>query len=188
MNPSETSLAIFRDKIDQMVRAQKGKKLASKEKQKTERIAQQQSWGQSIKRVQRYLGIREVSHAHHAAIRASLENSGLQWEEYDAAVKDAAGKLSPSAMFDCKTPAPFDQEGSVVFVCIDVEAYERNAGLITEIGVATLDTKDITQLSPGNGGVNWMDMIRARHFRINEYKHLQNQEFVNGCADKFEFG
>lgn len=33
-----------------------------------------------------------------------------------------------------------------------------------------------------------MDAIRSRHFRINEYKHINNTEFVHGCADRFEFG
>jgi hypothetical protein len=90
--------------------------------------------------------------------------------------------------FDPEKLPPFEQEDSVVFVCIDVEAYERNASLITEIGIATLDTVDIKSLAPGESGTNWMAMIRARHFRINEYKHLHNSEFVQGCADKFEFG
>jgi len=33
-----------------------------------------------------------------------------------------------------------------------------------------------------------MSAIRARHFRINEYKHVHNTDFVHGCADRFEFG
>lgn len=76
----------------------------------------------------------------------------------------------------------------MVFICVDVEAYERNTKLITEIGIATLDTKDIAAIKPGEGGADWMSVIRARHFRINEHKHLNNVEFVAGCADKFEFG
>jgi hypothetical protein len=186
--PSERSLAAFRAKIEFMNLAQKGKKLAHKEKQKTERIAKQQSWNHSIKRIQRYLGIREVRHGYHAAIRKGLEASGLGWLDYDAAVRAAASKLPPSAAFDPEKLAPFPQEGSVVFVCIDVEAYERNASLITEIGIATLDTKEIASVIPGEGGINWLNLIRSRHFRINEYKDLCNTEFVDGCADKFEFG
>lgn len=30
--------------------------------------------------------------------------------------------------------------------------------------------------------------IVARHFRIREYMHMENRDFVQGCADKFEFG
>lgn len=57
--PSDRSLAAFRTKIALMTQAQKGKKQASREKQKKDRIEKQQSWHHSIKRVQRYLGLRE---------------------------------------------------------------------------------------------------------------------------------
>jgi hypothetical protein len=188
-NPSQASLIEFKAKVDLMTRLQRGKKMVNKEKQKAERVAKQQSWNKSIKRVQRYLGIRQASVASQTeAIRAGLQNSSLQWMDYVAAVQDAVAKLPPSKDLDVEKLAPYDQEGSVVFVCVDVEAYERNTRQITEIGIATLDTKDIAKLSPGNGGANWREMIRARHFRIKEYKHLENGEFVNGCADKFEFG
>jgi hypothetical protein len=188
-NPSQASLIEFKAKVDLVTRLQRGKKMVNKEKQKAERVAKQQSWNKSIKRVQRYLGIRQASLASQTeAIRAGLQNSSLQWMDYVAAVQDAVAKLPPSKDLDVERLAPYNQEGSVVFVCVDVEAYERNTRQITEIGIATLDTKDIAKLNPGNGGVNWREMIRARHFRIREYRHLENSEFVNGCADKFEFG
>ena len=186
--PSERSLAAFRAKIEFINQAQRGKKLAHKEKQKTERIAKQQSWNHSIKRIQRYLGIREVRRGYHDTIKKRLETSSLKWLDYDEAMKTAASKLPPSGAFDPEKIAPFPQEGSVVFVCVDVEAYERNTSQITEIGIATLDTADISSVIPGEGGLNWMGLIRSRHFRINEYKHLRNTEFVDGCPDRFEFG
>lgn len=171
-----------------MAQAQKGKKVANKENQKKERIKKQHSWSHGIKRVQRYLGLREVCRDHLEAIRSRLENSGLEWADYDAAVKAAASKLPLTTSFHPDQLARFEQEASVVFVCVDVEAYERNTKLVTEIGIATLDTKDIASVVPGEGGANWMGYIRARHFRINEHKHLNNVEFVAGCADRFEFG
>ena len=58
--------------------------------------------------------------------------------------------------------------------------------MITEIGVCTLDTKDLKKLPSGEEGMNWMTAIRPRHFRIFEHKHLINTEFIVGCADKFE--
>lgn len=187
--PSQRSLIAFKTKIELMLQAQKGKKLANKEKQKAERIAKQQTWNQSIKRVQRYLGIRQASQSQQiTAIRQDLENSGLGWGDYDAAVKAAFAKLPPNASFDPEKRAPYAPEGSVVFICVDVEAYERNNTLITEIGIATLDTEDLITLVPGEGGANWLEKIRTRHFRINEYKHLNNTEFVDGCANRFEFG
>ena len=74
----------------------------------------------------------------------------------------------------------------MVFVCIDVEAWEKDQSIVTEIGVSTLDTNDLTQLPPGEGGRNWMTAIRPRHFRIIEHKSFINQEFIAGCADRFE--
>lgn len=123
-----------------------------------------------------------------AAIKASRGGIDHGWARYEDAVKEALAKLPPSAVFNANEPAPYTQEGSVVFVCIDVEAYERNTRIITEIGVSTLDTNDLKSLVPGEGGVEWMKKIRARHFRINENKHYNNTDFVAGCADRFEFG
>ena len=97
-------------------------------------------------------------------------------------------RLSASDILDVEKPAPFDPEDSVIFISIDVEAFERNHNLITEIGIATLDMAEVTTISPGKGGVNWMNAIRARHFRIKEYEHLKNQEFIHGCGEHFQFG
>lgn len=187
--PSQKSIAAFKAKVDAIMKTQKVKKTAKQEKKKVERAAQEESSRQSIKRVQTYLGIRPPSLAQHAEeIRARLQKKNLQWEEYDEAFRDAMTNLPPPKAFDTEKPVPHHQEESVVFVCVDVEAYERNTRQITEIGIATLDTKDLESLNSGDGGVNWWQMIRARHFRINEYKHLNNTEFVYGCADRFEFG
>jgi len=76
----------------------------------------------------------------------------------------------------------------VVFVCVDVESYERAHHKITEIGVATLDTRDLSGVAPGPHGEAWRAKIRARHFRIQEHAHLVNSQFVSGCPDRFDFG
>lgn len=193
--PSDRSLAAFRAKIELMNLAQKGKKVANKERAKKERIEKQQAWSHSIKRVQRYLGLREsnqahtaATQAHIAAIKENMIEKGVAWGTFEKTYQDAVAKLPPSANFHPDQPAPFQQEGSVVFVCVDVEAYERSSKVITEIGIATLDTLDLIDLVPGEGGKNWMEKIRPRHFRINENKHYVNSDFVAGCADRFEFG
>ena len=86
--PSDRSLAAFNAKIDLVLRTQNVKKVKNKEKQRIERIAKQQSWGHSTKRVQRYLGIRQASHENQsAAARAGLVNSDFEWSDYDAAAK-----------------------------------------------------------------------------------------------------
>lgn len=201
--PSSRSLAAFKAKIDMVQAMQRTQKARKSEKKKQERIEKQQDWGHSIKRVQRYLGLRQINKENHdeviAALRASLESSNLPWSTIDEACNAAAAKLlaSPPITFDPNVVAPYKPEGHVVFICVDVEAYERCADIITEIGIATLDTKDIEMITPGKGfqantpaefGKNWISKIRSRHFRIYENKHYNNSEFVSGCADKFEFG
>lgn len=172
-----------------MVSSQKsGKKKASKEKRAKERQGNQKQWNHLIKRVQRYLGLRSFTGNQREAIRHVLQEAGLEWLELENAVDAKMAELPPSTHFNAETPASFEQEDSVVFVCVDVEAYEKDTKKVTEIGVATLDTKDIGGVAPGEGGKNWMPAIRARHFRINEHKHLNNSEFVNGCAGDFQFG
>lgn len=84
--------------------------------------------------------------------------------------------------------SPPSFEGDIVYIAVDVESYERNHNIITEIGVATLDTRDLHEKPHGENGKDWHQFIRARHFRINEYKNYVNSEFVNGCPDCFEFG
>ena len=85
-------------------------------------------------------------------------------------------------------PAPTAFDQSVVFVCADVEAYEKDHSKITEVGVATLDTRDLAGVAPGKDGEAWRGKIRARHFRINEYRHLVNNQYVSGAPNAFDFG
>ncbi|KAG0646862.1 Good for full DBP5 activity 2 [Hyphodiscus hymeniophilus] len=186
--PTDRSIAAFKAKMALMAQAQKGKKVINSEKRNIDRIAKQQSWNQSIKRVQRYLGLRQASDEKQkdiARARVQASESVLQWGEHSAAVKTV---ISRPAVFKPDQPAAYDQESDVVFICVDIEANERNSTQITEIGISTLDTRDLKGLVPGERGVNWFSKIRARHFRINEYKYIRNTDFVSGCPDKFEFG
>jgi len=89
---------------------------------------------------------------------------------------------------DTSLPAPFSFDQSVVFICVDVESHEKAHHRITEVGIASLDTRDLIDVAPGNDGENWRSKIYARHFRIKEHKHLINHQFVNGCPDRFDFG
>ena len=73
-------------------------------------------------------------------------------------------------------------------MCVDVESYERAHHKITEVGVATLDTRELASISPGQDGASWRGLIRARHFRIKENAHLVNSAFVTGCPERFDFG
>jgi hypothetical protein len=107
---------------------------------------------------------------------------------YGRAIKAEEAKIVAGVALDTNMPVPLKTEDDVIFICVDVEAWERDHKLITEIGIATLDTADIASLAPGDGGKNWVPAIRARHFRIREYRHLANCDFVGGCAEHFRFG
>ncbi|KAJ4379010.1 hypothetical protein N0V86_005887 [Didymella sp. IMI 355093] len=85
-------------------------------------------------------------------------------------------------------PAPYHFDQDVVFVCVDVESYERAHHMITEVGIATLDTRDLANIAPGIDGDKWRPFIRTRHLRIREHAHLVNSVFVQGCPDRFYFG
>jgi hypothetical protein len=207
----DMSLEAFRRKIELMAEVDTRKKLAAKEKKKADQFSKRKAWGQAVKKVQQQLGLRDLPNGHQNAmnkIRAALalEYAGkckslpripvqytfltaiLAADQYENAIKRAEAELSEQDKLSCDKPAAFASLDSVVFVCIDVEAYERNQKIITEVGIATLDTADLIGIAPGDGGAGWTSKIRARHFRIQENRRYFNWEFIQGCADKFQFG
>jgi hypothetical protein len=88
---------------------------------------------------------------------------------------------------DPSKPAPYPPL-DVVLIAVDVEAWEQNHSIITEVGIAVLDTRDIEGLALGYGGVNWINQIKARHLRIKENLSYVNSKYVNGDPERFEFG
>ena len=181
----DRSFAAFKRKIEASIEVGKHKSKAAKEKKKNERVVQKKGWCAQLKRAQRYLGVRPRRTASESD--DPLRNSHLPWNELEKARKAyqlAAGIDLPEVDVTKAAPYPFDLD--VVFICVDVEAYEREHRAITEIGISSLDTRDLINLAPGEGGTDWLKKIRSRHFRIREYGHLQNTEFVAGCADRFE--
>ncbi|KAI9816462.1 MAG: hypothetical protein M1827_001594 [Pycnora praestabilis] len=187
--PSDRSLAAFKKKMELAVEATKNKSKASNAKKKLERDQRKQSWVRLLKRTQRYLGVRPRCSSHPRDQSDYDGRPDSTWEEHQAVTKviPDAETLSPAAV-NVDEPVNFPFDSSVVFISVDVEAYERDHHKITEIGISTLDTRDLKDIAPGDGGKNWHRNIRARHFRIIEHGHLHNTEFVSGCADKFEFG
>lgn len=183
--PSDESLETFKERMEEMLEIDRKKKAALKSKKQAERYAKQQGWNHVTKRVQRYLGLRErQKDVDEWGIKISTPAAG----DGLAGIEADLAKLKIKTQVDVTKPAPFEQEASVVFICVDVEAYEKNHRLITEIGIATLDTADIANLVPEERGTNWFPAIRARHFRIKENGHLNNTEYLQGCADMFRFG
>lgn len=162
--PDSGTLAEFKQLMEELWDCQKAKAKANKEKKQQHRLETQKTMGDKFKRAQRYLGL-----------RGNLAT----------APGESAG---PPQAINPKLPVPFDFEKSVVFVCVDVESFERAHHKITEVGVATLDTRDLIGVAPGKDGESWRKKIKARHFRINEHRHLINSEFVAGHPDGFYFG
>ncbi|KAL8842064.1 MAG: hypothetical protein Q9170_000667 [Blastenia crenularia] len=180
----DRSFAAFKKKMEDAIQATKQKSKAQKDRKKKERIGGKQSWCEQMKRAQCYLGVRPRMEP---GMKDPVSDPSIPPRELEKAVQRY--NLSQCVEFPdliISEPAPFPFYDNVVFICVDVEAYEKNERPITEIGISTLDTNDLIGLSPGEVGKNWMDKIRARHLRIKETAHLNNFEFVAGCADRFE--
>ncbi|KAI9790747.1 MAG: hypothetical protein M1816_004889 [Peltula sp. TS41687] len=163
----DRSFTAFEQRMSQVTENTKRKAEALKRKKKVDRFQKQQVWCRQMKRTQRYLGLRPR--------KADLPD----WEP---------GTSTTRHLCDVTQPAPYPFDYSVVFICVDVEAYEKDNSLITEIGISTLDTLDLLSLPPGDGGSAWMKKMRCRHFRVQEYADLRNHVHVRGCPDKFDFG
>ncbi|KAF1917951.1 hypothetical protein BDU57DRAFT_494404 [Ampelomyces quisqualis] len=162
--PDSGTLEQFKKMMEDLWDVQKNKNKARKAAKQQERLGRQASMVDQLKRAQRYLGLR---------------GSVLTAQKTSPSSQQLEGYL---------LPAPFEFEQAVVFICVDVESYERAHHKITEIGVATLDTRDLVGVAPGKDGEEWRKKIKARHFRIKEHRHLINHEFVHGYPDGFEFG
>lgn len=137
------------------------KRVKKSDKNRAKRFHAHKAWGRSVKRAQRYLGL-----------RGRVDGQ-------------TTGEVAP---FDLNLPMTDGPESSVLFVCIDIEAWEKNQNVITEVGIAMLDTTEIRDIAPGRGGQNWFSHIHARHIRVEENTWAENKRFVRGCADHFNFG
>lgn len=180
---NDRSFPFFRSKMESIVLAGKNSNHAQKERKKRERAVQKGRWCAQLKRTQCYLGLRPKVNA---TVEDFDTNPDATWEESFAAeraYKLAAGIGLPSP--DLTKPAPCASNLNVVFICVDIEVYETDSKKVTEVGISTLDTADLVATPLGEGGIEWMNLIRSRHFRIADYAHLVNRRFVNGCPDKF---
>ncbi|KAL2128041.1 hypothetical protein VTI74DRAFT_9788 [Chaetomium olivicolor] len=148
----------------QLLRTRGGRNKTKKsEKNRMKRMKSHQEWGRSIKRVQRYLGLR------------------------GRILNGVVDKTKPTIL-DLDHPMINKPEHSVLFIAIDIEAWEQDQTMLTEVGIAMLDTGDIVGAAPGEGGQNWFKHIRARHIRVEENTWAMNRRYVHGCAERFDFG
>ncbi|GAD96685.1 QDE-2-interacting protein [Paecilomyces variotii No. 5] len=182
----DRSFAAFRKKIEAALEATKNRTKASKAKKRQNQIEKRQEWSGTLRRTQRYLGLRPLRPR--GLLPPDLDDNA-SWEEKQRAEHEyglACGTiLEPLNM---EEPAPFPPSDEPVFICVDVESNERCHDQITEVGVSVLDTLDLVGVPPGEGGKNWIARIRSRHFRVQERSYIVNKDFIAGCPDKFEFG
>ncbi|KAI1144464.1 hypothetical protein F5Y05DRAFT_407856 [Hypoxylon sp. FL0543] len=160
---SANTLKNYKDKIDGVYNSCKSGKRKDPEVAKRKRIERQKGCGRMVKRTQRYLGLRNP-----AAFRFNSSSSIEGWH--------------------VNIPAPFKTTGSVRFVCVDVEAWERGAHDVTEVGLTVLDTQDIMDVPPGTDGRNWFPLMKSYHFIIREHTNKVNRRYVHGCPHLFNFG
>ena len=166
MPDNDRTLEAFRAKMELATEIAKNKKKAAGKKRQAENVVKRQDMVRVLLRAERYLGMIEKTQQSSFPDVAKLSLAPIDVNE--------------------KPPHAFDAD--VVFIAIDVEAYERPPHSITEVGIATLDTRNLQDAAPKAIAEDWQQFIRARHFRIAEYKHLVNKDFVEGCPDRFEFG
>ena len=127
---------------------------------RVKRVTVHRAWGHSVKRVQRYLGIRPRASAALSGSLASLDLSLAMTRPVE----------------------------SVVFIAIDVEWFEFNHNIITEVGLAVLDTWQTVGIAPLANLKNWFRMIKSHHLRVAENAHAVNRVHVRGCENFFDFG
>ncbi|KAG8628620.1 hypothetical protein KVT40_002485 [Elsinoe batatas] len=80
-----------------------------------------------------------------------------------------------------------DRSGSL-FVCVDLEAFEFDHTKILEVGVATLDSRDLRDLTTDDLVTTWLSKIKSEHYIVQERQHLVNKRYVKGCPEGFIFG
>lgn len=175
--------AAYKDKFEHAQQANKRKSNNAKKKKAADRGVQIVASCRSLTRAERYLGL------YPAPLKLAEPDASMSWDEQAAFYAQQAYHTNPKLdPLDITKPAPFPFNHLPVYVCVDVESYERAHNIITEVGVSTLDTMDLVDLSPGQNGENWRKQIRSRHFRVQEYSGYRNKDFCIGDPEAFQFG
>lgn len=160
------SAKAFKEQMALAAEAAKNKSRKHKKEKQQKNVLQRQTMGKQLLQAQRYLGLRPEEHA--------------------ASSPDLTHPTTPS--FEVSQLSSHPCESDVIIISIDVESYEKAHGIITEVGVSTLDTQDLQGTAPGKAGENWQQFVRGRHFRVSENKTYVNKQYVKGCPDNFRFG
>lgn len=183
---SQSAIAFeqYRDKVDSIYTSIKphNKKNKDSEAHRTRRAMRQKGYGRMVKRTQKYLGLRDNV--------ADQTNPSQHYSTYQNSDLDGPTLSQGNLVADWSVDmlVPFKVKNSVRFICVDIEAWEDSPNIITEVGLAVLDTEDIMDIPPGEGGHNWFSSMKSYHFRIKEHAHNINHKHLEGCPDNFNFG
>ena len=161
----DRSLAAFKDLIDRATEVSKTKSKAKRSANQQAQVQRRQEMSKMVLRAQRFLGL-------HA--KPQTKTSAHNW---------------PTCPYPPQQPPCQDPSSRTLSsLRLMPRPTRRFPKAITEVGVATLDTRDLAGKPPGEFGKDWHQHIRARHFRVIEHKGHCNHEFVQGCPEDFEFG
>ncbi|KAL4992169.1 hypothetical protein BDW68DRAFT_197387 [Aspergillus falconensis] len=143
----------------------------SKAKKQRLRIQRDLDTSDAIRRSQCYLGLRADS----------TDLIDIKWNKQSRLE-------SESPRLNVNKPVPYPFWTMPVFISVDVEVHERSHLQVTEVGISTLDTRDLIGVAPGMNGEEWQSRIQSRHLRVKEYRNHANHLYVRGCPASFEFG
>lgn len=146
-SPEDRSVKAFKEKVDAALAISKAKKKSGKAQTFQNVVVQRQDMVRQGLRAQRYLGLLPKS---------------------DPSLLPDISNLTISDAIDVTKPAPHAFDMDAIFIAIDLEAYESPPRMVTEIGLATLDTRDLKEVAPGEVGKEWHKAIRGRHIRVEE--------------------
>lgn len=150
-------------------RSSRQTKIKSKLKKRASRL--------QLKRAQSYLGL--VHNSTPVSTTVSCREHPVENESFAE-----SGQGGPSN----SEATEGDPSCYVFFVAIDVEAFEFNKSIVTEIGVSTLDTRNLIGMDPGSAGEKWATKIKSCHFRILENAKMLNTVWLKSCPDHFVYG
>ena len=170
----------WREKAERAFEAEKKKKSGAKKKKQQKRDLTVMENVNQLQRAQRYLGMRQTPPT--TIIIHPTQNVS------DAHLHKLEHAIIPPEALDVKQPVPFPFVDQTVIIAIDVESWEMDHNIITEIGVSTLDTTNLVNIAPGEQGEEWIKKIRSRHFRIKGREALRNVKYCHGDPDMFQFG
>lgn len=161
-----TVFGAYEKKIKASVATIKVDKAAQKKAKKAKRDAANKRLKQCLGRMQACFGLRP-------ALIEKVEQPSF-----------ANGQLKP---VDILSPARFKFQDMPIFISIDAEWME-DYGILTEVGISTLDTRKLQGVVPGDFGHMWLSQIRSRHLRVSEHRGYVNMKYHQGCPDEFHHG